>query len=130
LLVEISRHRTIYFNPTIILFVMLSVYIDESFLSEYSRMNFTVELITSVTSFAKFTCHRIICFLLFLFCSLYSSVYIMRIFSSVFTNKIIKEKIWLVIVTIINLTTRKTKEKRKRVDVAKLVLIFQFIYNL
>jgi hypothetical protein len=81
-------------------------------------MNFTVELITSVTSFTKLICHRIVCIFLFFFFIVFPR-YILCEYSR-----------RSIIFTVINLIKRKRKEKRKRVDVAKLVFIFLFIYNL
>jgi amino acid transporter len=98
---------------------MLSIYTDESFMSGYSRTNFTVELITLVTSFTKLICHCTVCiFLFFLFLIVFPRCILCEYFRR------------SVIFTVINLTKRKRKEKRKRVDVAKLVFIFLFIYNL
>jgi len=44
---------------------MLLVYIDGSFLLEYSQKNFTVGLFSLVTASIKLTRYRIICFFIF-----------------------------------------------------------------
>jgi hypothetical protein len=60
--VEISRHHMIFLLESfVITFVMSLVYIDESFSLRYSWMNFTIEIILSVTSYVELTRHRIAC---------------------------------------------------------------------
>jgi len=80
---------------------MLSTYTDESFMSGYSRMNFTVELIMSVTSFTKLICHLTVCIFLFFFFPIISR-YILCEYSR-----------RSVIFTVISLIKRKRKEKRQ-----------------
>jgi hypothetical protein len=65
--VEISCYRMIFLLESfVIISVMLLAYIDESFLLRYSRMNFTIGIILSITSYVKLTRHRIVCLFLFL----------------------------------------------------------------
>lgn len=142
MLVKISRYRIVYLLQSHynIICNVVGIY----------WWNFSIELITSITSSAKLICHRTICLFFIIFfvyvdnfvCKTYMSlhylfflfffsyciflVYMMWIFLSMFTDEIIKERNRSIIVTIINLTKRG---KKKGVNVAKLVLIFLFIYS-
>jgi len=66
--VEISCYRMIFLLESfVIISVMSLVYIDKSFSLRYSRMNFTIGIILSVTLYVQLTRHRIVCLFLFLF---------------------------------------------------------------
>jgi hypothetical protein len=70
---------------------MLLVYIDGSFLLEYSQKNFTVGLFSLVTASIKLTRYRIICFFIFFFNGILSAVNTIKIFLSLFTYKFREE---------------------------------------
>jgi hypothetical protein len=61
-----SPYDLFFFNPTIILFVIHSIYTEGFFLLAYIRMYFTVELISLVMNSVKVTRHRTIWLFLFL----------------------------------------------------------------
>ena len=86
--VEISCHHMIFLLESfVITSVMSLVYIDESFSLRYSWMNFTIEIILSVTSYVELTRHRIAClFFISSFPTAILSVYTIRIFLSVFID--------------------------------------------
>ena len=86
--VEISRHHMIFLLESfVITSVMSLVYIDKSFSLRYSWMNFTIEIILSVTSYVELTRHRIAClFFISSFPTAILSVYTIRIFLSVFID--------------------------------------------